>query len=72
MGDGRHVLDERDVKTRGLQSANRRLTSRSGAADEHLDGLHTVLADGTFIDTHGAADDLTDESTCGLDRKSVV
>src|SRR5688572_27808553 len=38
-----HVLNGADLQARSLQRANRSLTARSGAANEHVDLSHSVL-----------------------------
>ena len=43
MGDGGHVLDHRHFKTGGLERADGRFASRTGALDKNFHGLQAVL-----------------------------
>ena len=43
MGNRRNVRDAGDLQTAVIERANRRLTTRAGAADAHFDVLHAML-----------------------------
>src|SRR6185369_16931307 len=41
--NGRHVTNERDAETGGLERSKRALATGAGALHEHRDGTHAVL-----------------------------